>query len=87
MPLNRDRSPEALAVVIHTMVYFKGRFPLDLKGRFYAIVFLRPKGEILRHDCRSVHNGDILHRYFGVYLPRVKLCNVIHKGEILHQTT
>ena len=69
------------------MAYFRGRFLLDLKGRFYAIVFLRPKGEILRHDRRSVRNGDILRRYFGVYLPRVKLCNVIHKGEILCQAT
>ena len=76
--------------VIHTMAYFKGTFPLDLKGRFYAIVFLRPKWEILRHDRRSVHNRDILRRYFGVYLPRVKgyeNYNVIHKGEILRQAT
>ena len=69
------------------MAYFSGRFPLDLKGRFYAIVLLRPKGEVLRHARRSVHNGHILRRYFGVYLPRVKLCSVIHKGEILRQAT
>ena len=34
--------------------------PLGLKGRFYASVSFRPKGEILRHARRFVHNGDIL---------------------------
>ena len=37
---------------------------LDLKGRFYAIVFFRPKGEILRHARRFVHNSDILRKVF-----------------------
>ena len=45
-------------------------FLLDLKGRFYAIVSLRPKGEILHHARRSVHNGNIYARYFGAYLPQ-----------------
>ena len=39
-------------------------FPLGLKGRFYANVSFRPKGEILRHARRFVHNGDILRKVF-----------------------
>ena len=42
--------------------------PLDLKGRFYASVTFRPKGEILHHAHRFVHN-DILRKIFGTYLP------------------
>ena len=38
--------------------------PLDLKGKFYASVSFRPKGEILRHARRFVHNGDILRKVF-----------------------
>ena len=37
---------------------------LGLKVRFYASVSLRPKGEILRHARRFVHNGDILRKVF-----------------------
>ena len=39
-------------------------FPLDLKGRFYANVSLRPKVEILRHARRSAHNSNIIREVF-----------------------
>ena len=39
-------------------------FPLDLKGRFYASVSFKTKGEILHHARRFVHNGDILRKVF-----------------------
>ena len=40
-------------------------FPLiGLKGRFYASVSPRPKGEILCHARGFVHNGDILRKVF-----------------------
>ena len=39
--------------------------------RILRNIALRPKGEILRHARRFVHNGDInfYARYFGAYLP------------------
>ena len=38
-------------------------------GKFYASVSFKPKGEILHHARRFVHNGDILCKvYFGAYI-------------------
>ena len=48
------------SLVIHTLAYFRGTFPLCLKGRFYAKLVFMSKGKILRHCCLYVLNGNIL---------------------------
>ena len=70
--------------IIHTMAYFRGIFPLGLKGRSYAKLFFMSKGNILRHRCLYVLNGKILRqaRYIN---PNActRVCRFVHKGKTL----
>ena len=70
--------------VIHTMAYFRGKFALGLKGRFYAKLFFVSKGKILRHHCLYVLNGKIL-RQTSYVKPNAcaYIFKFIHKGKIL----
>ena len=70
--------------VIHTMAYFRSKFALGLKGRFYAKLFFVSKGKILHHHCLYVLNGKIL-RQTSYVKPNAcaYIFKFIHKGKIL----
>ena len=56
--------------VLHTVFRSDPRIESRLELEGCVDTGVESKGKILRHACRSVHNGEILPRYFGGYPPQ-----------------
>ena len=64
------------------MAYFRGKFALGVKGKFYAKFFVMSKGKISHHRCLYVLNGN----QTSYVKPNACACifKFINKGKILH---